>query len=375
MGRQQLCRASAAAAALLFCATYAYRRCEPPSEASSTSPFCAGTPPRVAWCVAGGARTLAEPIVHQSIRRNLIDAFGACVLHPRPHGRPCPAPAPCPLPLTELCPAPSRSTVFALLKTTDNADKLSWGVAPRNSSEAELQAALGVLGVEASRTMFLPSAADPQPNPRCRLQPEWMGAAGKRMKVKTWLNSHLPGTLGQIGSWSRCLEMVEQAEAATGERFDLVAKVRPDTYWFQAVLPWCSFQQGAAYWGDFLNKSGGASAIVRYPHDQFFLLPRPLAPAIFTGMLRSYQDCQSSLKVGHSLEEWAWDTVTKAARQLGTAVLRYPFPQVILRPTDDAADIENKCARFVVPALPPAAGDSEQARIRRCVDLLYHNRS
>ena len=170
--------------------------------------------------------------------------------------------------------------MFALLKTTDNADKLSWGVAPRNSSEAELQAALRVLGVGASRTKFLPPGADPQPNPRCRLQPEWMGAAGKRMGVKTWLNSHLPGTLGQIGSWSRCFEMVEQAEAATGERFDLVAKVRPDTYWFQAVLPWCSFQQGAGYWGDFANKSGGASAIVRYPHDQFFLLPRPLAPGV-----------------------------------------------------------------------------------------------
>ena len=91
MGRQQLCRALAAAAALLLCATYAFRRCEPPLEASSTSPFCAGTPPRVAWCVAGGARTLAEPIVHQSIRRNLIDAFGACVLHP-----PSRTAAPCP---------------------------------------------------------------------------------------------------------------------------------------------------------------------------------------------------------------------------------------------------------------------------------------
>ena len=112
-----------------------------------TSPFCAATPPRVAWCVAGGARTLSEPVVHRSIRTNLIDAFGA------------------------------RSTVFALLKTKDTTDKLSWGVPPKDSSKAEVAAALAYLGVSRSNLRFVTSAEESAPNPKCQLQPEWMGKA------------------------------------------------------------------------------------------------------------------------------------------------------------------------------------------------------
>lgn len=41
------------------------------------SPFCASTPPKIAWCVAGAARTLSRPAVARSIRTNLFDAFGA----------------------------------------------------------------------------------------------------------------------------------------------------------------------------------------------------------------------------------------------------------------------------------------------------------
>lgn len=169
-----------------------------------TSPFCAAsaTPPRVAWCVAGGARTLSEPVVHRSIRTNLIDAFGA------------------------------RSTVFALLKTADNSDKLGWNVPARDSSEAEVAAALAVLGVSRPNLRFATPAEEPVPNPKCQLLPEWMGKAGKRQGVKTWLNSHLPGTLGQISSWSQCFALVKEHERETGVKFDLVAKVRPDTYWF-----------------------------------------------------------------------------------------------------------------------------------------------
>ena len=42
----------------------------------------------------------------------------------------------------------------------------------RRQGPVAVREGLGVLGVGASRTMFLPSAADPQPNPRCRLQPD-----------------------------------------------------------------------------------------------------------------------------------------------------------------------------------------------------------
>ena len=151
-----------------------------------------------------------------------------------------------------------------------------------------------------------------------------MTQAGKRQGVKTWLNSHLPGTLGQISGWSQCFALVKEHERATGVQFDLVAKVRPGTYWFKAVLPWCSFfpsrlvaakeQSSRAivrgkqapenenhpwlttgYWGDFLNKTGGAGAIIQYPPDQFFMLVRPFSllacpkrtgfPSVFQWML------------------------------------------------------------------------------------------
>ena len=75
-------------------------------------------------------------------------------------------------------------------------------------------------------------------------------------------------------------------------------------------MPWCSFVNTETvhlngYWGDFLDKTGGSSAIVSYPPDQFFLLPRQLAPMIFEGLLDSYQDCPTgSIEAGYSIEEW-----------------------------------------------------------------------
>ena len=102
----------------------------------------------------------------------------------------------------------------------------------------------------------------------------------------------------------------QRRQRAASSSADLVAKVRPDTYWYQAVMPWCSFVNTETvhlngYWGDFLDKTGGSSAIVSYPPDQFFLLPRQLAPMIFEGLLDSYQDCPTgSIEAGYSIEEW-----------------------------------------------------------------------
>ena len=254
------------------------------AEPLQTSPFCASTPPKIAWCVAGGARTLANPAVARSIRKNLFDAFGA------------------------------RSTVFALLKTTDNRDKADWRVVPKDTSAGELRDALRVLGASPSHVRILSSADEPSLNDACTIRPEWFGAAGKKRGIKTWINSHLPGTIGQLSSWHQCFEMVESAEASSGERFDLVAKVRPDTFWFQAVMPWCSFinadtVDANAYWGDFLNKTGqggvASSAVVNYPPDQFFMLPRALAPTIFKGLLDEYYTCpEGYVNAGYSIEEW-----------------------------------------------------------------------
>ena len=83
-----------------------------------------------------------------------------------------------------------------------------------------------------------------------------------------------------------------------------------DLHLDQAVMPWCSFVNTETvhlngYWGDFLDKTGGSSAIVSYPPDQFFLLPRQLAPMIFEGLLDSYQNCPTgSIEAGYSIEEW-----------------------------------------------------------------------
>lgn len=258
---------------------------DPNGSKLRTSPFCAAEPPKIAWCVAGGARTLSRPAIARSIRTNLFDAFGA------------------------------RSTVFALLKTADNTDKLDWGVHPMDSSAAELRDALRVLGAAPSRVRFVAPSDEPSPNEGCSIRPEWFGSAGKKRGIKTWINSHLRGTLGQLSSWHQCFEMVEKTEASTGEKFDLVAKVRPDTFWFQAVMPWCSFVNADsvhanAYWGDFLNKTGqgggrASSAVVNYPPDQFFMLPRALAPAVFTGLLDEYNACPAGyINAGYSIEEW-----------------------------------------------------------------------
>ena len=276
--------------------------------------------------------------------------------------------------------------MFALLKTTDNADKLYWGVRPQDSSAAELRDALRVLGAVPSHVRLVSPSAEPSLNTGCAIRPEWFGAAGKKRGIKTWINSHLPGTLGQLASWHQCFDMVEKAEASSGEQFDLVAKVRPDTLWFQGVMPWCSFFGDTdsvhtnAYWGDFLNKTGqglshwtrriplplvsvcrndlmsplvsgggpASSAIVDYPPDQFFMLPRALAPTVpapsnlypivpssgagkiplrlirrtlsrdcgtlntvpnvaqvFVGLLDEYNACPAGhINAGYSIEEW-----------------------------------------------------------------------
>lgn len=249
-----------------------------------TSPFCPATTPKVAWCVAGGSRTLVQPAVARSIRTNLFDAFGA------------------------------RGTVFALLKTTDNTDKLDWGVRPKDNSAEELRALLRVLGAAPSDVRFVSPSEEPSPNAGCKLLPEWFGTAGRKRGIKTWINSHLPGTLGQLSSWRKCFEMVEKEEAASGEQFDLVAKVRPDTLWFTSVMPWCAFistdnVKANGYWGDYLNKTGqgggkASSAIVDYPPDQFFILPRALAPTVFA-LLDEYNSCpEGHINAGYSIEEW-----------------------------------------------------------------------
>jgi len=85
----------------------------------------------------------------------------------------------------------------------------------------------------------------------------------------------------------------------------------------------------------------------------------------------------------------AWGKAVAAAKGLSIALHRYPFPQVILRPNADAADVENKCARFVLPALPPAVGsafissaaaqgvshvgETMAMRLARCKEFLYQD--
>ena len=49
------------------------RRLEEPARNTS----CGGAPrPKVAICVAGNARTFANPAVHETLKRNLAEAFG-----------------------------------------------------------------------------------------------------------------------------------------------------------------------------------------------------------------------------------------------------------------------------------------------------------
>ena len=186
---------------------------EPPPSAEATNALCPSrTPPRVAICVVGGARTFPQPQAWRSLKRNLVEAFGGIGLAPH-----------------SLAP-----DVFLHLKLLDDAPKThrEWkfdSLSPAGAAVCAASCAFRPAGLVLMSNSSHAGPAHP--------------GALKNGCFRNGFFGHTENLLRAVSQWSSfsaCHADVERMEAANGGRqYDLVALTRPDTVWYTAVKPFC----------------------------------------------------------------------------------------------------------------------------------------
>ena len=186
-------------------------------------------PPAVAVCLAGSARTLTWPIVHRSIKTNLIEAFGGAW----------------------------NSTVFAAVKLGDS---IGTSDAVTSSRALVLQALRHIGGtgrhvVVANDTAALPGARDSHSCQRHR--------DSKRPLYRS--------LVAQLNHRHACHRLIVEEEARRRALFDLVIYTRPDLVWPVAVHPYCFWMRGKVH-----RKRDYAFVMTR-PHATWLLEQVPTA--------------------------------------------------------------------------------------------------
>jgi len=164
----------------------------------------------------------------------------------------------------------------------------------------------------------------------------------------------------QARQWAQCFGMVEAHEAVKGKRFryDLVMKLRPDDLWFGPLPPLCSMAPNVAI------VSHQASRF----SDQWFVLPRSMAKAVFTcihewakeGSLKcrkipKEKGAAVMLLPGFSegnrysfhFEDTFHSTLMKEARAKQIKVTEVILPRILTRePDTNSSDAKSKCQKF-----------------------------
>ncbi|CAE8623697.1 unnamed protein product [Polarella glacialis] len=195
-------------------------------------PSCPG--PAAAFCFFGQPRSLMLPIVHVSVRRNLIDAFGA------PH-----------------------SDTFCLFKLAAPVENNGTAVRKYTaSSKVELAAAEEVL--QPLRIRYLTHEEQKLPE---------FDPPGKGMcELRIWQQ--------QVAK-AACFKMIQEEEGRLGCRYSYVFLVRPDLLWVRRFPKFTNFE----------NEAWEGATIVR---DLFQMLTRKTAEAYFKVPLTCVVDKTSS---------------------------------------------------------------------------------
>lgn len=319
-------------------ATAAKQQPAPPAADAVCASF--GPPPRVAVCLAGGARTLPHELARATLRDNVLRAFGG------------------------------RQTIFAAqIKLGDaRGDARARYGATLDAAEGAARAALAGLtagsggdGMSAQAELAelaLERSAAPEPLADCEGYTRYgdrgdsdpiAGGAGNTTSAAEGVGDHeianktpehfrtaayLQSFLGQLRGNAECMRMVEAHEARHGLRFDWVLKLRPDLAVARALKPSC-------FWDP---------RVVHQRNDYIYIAPRDLAPALLAAPRVAYYGCDRDYnsaagREGHpgvlALEQWIFARAAEAGarlRETGQEVAAAPlrplapgFPDVLCK--------------------------------------------
>lgn len=227
------------------------------------------TGPRVAWLIAGNARTLGLPFVHGSIRSYGIDAFGGNV------------------------------TVFFWRLVEEEAD--AGGMNHGFADAGNVSAAIRALGVDVLEEVHAAGSGTVIANPSCA----WMEKHPSRAR-----------SIGQLQNLARAFALVEKEEQRIGARCDFVIRARPDVAFLQPLPRWHEWpaahplEARGWYPGLDLNVPRDAArgpdppaprmpppngdCFDTMPHDMFALLTRAAAEDYFLAPLNDFTGCRGA---------------------------------------------------------------------------------
>ena len=251
--------------------------------------------PRVAYCMAGHARTLYIPKNYHSLKYNVLDAFGA------------------------------DTKLFGYLKMDDSVmDKVDplrteqdRKLKPKSLhvTRRMLEPALQHLGF--TNLTFANDQYPPPLNKMCVWKPS-------REKGGSW-GQYTARSVAQMISLGKCFNMIEHYENSTGKTFDLVVRLRPDDFWIRPILPYCAFEN--------LNTTSRFTAYGDW-NDMFMMFPRSIASFVFK-LNEEYYACRGrTIQTGKRgyLEGWIEHTVRTRSAQLGMKMeLGCSFPRALHR--------------------------------------------
>ena len=277
-----------------------------PSESCRAKLQAKTSPPSLAVCVLGAARSFGSPLMLASLRQQFIDPLSG--------GE-----------------ALTRARVFALLKTRDDRKSVEGAIGRHHSFEAhaDTSSSLESLAAALESEWLLPILGEavildgsgsydglgwvPTDEERraCRINASGAHArqAVRSADEATWrlhkssgqsscasrqATMKLDATLAErilknLVSFSWCASAITRHEAASGQAFEVVAYTRPDLLRLEPVRPWCD-------WTDLQSR------IVACPlpaHDGYFITPRKHARALLTGQLEAFISCNDTTPFYH----------------------------------------------------------------------------
>ena len=247
--------------------------------------------PKVAVCLAGGARTLPTRLLTSTIRGHVLAAFGG------------------------------DAHLFAYLKLQDRRGDDREGVNGLvHAAEEPVRLALRDLGDiarVASDDIVLEMGDVAAGAPNCSnytsYGPEAVAAAVARNNAHTSADRHaappegvggrlksaayLDSFLGQLENNRACMQLIEAHERKNAMRFDWVVKLRPDFVATQPLKPYC-------FWDP---------TRVHTKNDWLYLAPRALAPKLLSEPYRLYHSCHrdydSTRGKDGPMEHWLMETL------------------------------------------------------------------
>jgi len=204
-------------------------------------------PPDIAVCVGGTARTLVNELVHQSLRDNVLNAFGA------------------------------PTTLFAYLRAKDHRSGSRHSDADANA----LPRILTRLGAKTEHVNVLIGKQELSP-PACPSYDAFPATGEQR--------AYLGSLLAQLDARRGCHNLIAAEERARGRNYSWVLFTRPDMLWYRPVPPWCTIRVAAA------------AGVIR--QDWAFLVSRELADAAMSQLHDDYHGCRAPFGLEDGIEGW-----------------------------------------------------------------------